>query len=151
MTTNTSYGNDQTNRMGMSGQDVESDETHQFIASNKVEGTDVYRPGGDKIGSIDRLMIDKKSGRVAYAVMSFGGFLGMGQSMRPIPWDQLRYSHDVDGYELNVTEDRLSGAPEFQDDEDFDWSNPDWNKRMRDYYGTSSQSMDPYSDARRLT
>ena len=53
-------------------------ETHDLIGSDRVEGTNVYRSNGDKIGSIERIMIDKYSGQVAYAVMSFGGFLGIG-------------------------------------------------------------------------
>ena len=57
---------------------TDSRETHALIASDKVEGTPVRRPDGDKIGTIERVMIDKRSGKVAYAVMSFGGFMGFG-------------------------------------------------------------------------
>ena len=60
-------------------------EIHSLIASDKVEGTNVRRPNGDKIGEIERVMIDKVSGKVAYAVMSFGGFLGMGEDYYPLP------------------------------------------------------------------
>jgi len=59
---------------------------HQLIASDRVEGTAVRRPNGDKLGHIERLMIDKVSGRVSYAILSFGGFLGMGTSLLPLPW-----------------------------------------------------------------
>src|SRR5690606_10557522 len=62
---------------------------HNFISSNDVQGTNVYGPGEDKVGTIDHLMIDKVSGRVHYAVMSFGGFLGLGHSHYPIPWPAL--------------------------------------------------------------
>lgn len=128
------------NRSGMSGTstaqnvDVDSNETHTLIAGDKVEGTDVRRSNGDRIGSIDRLMIDKRSGKVAYAVMSFGGFLGLGESRCPIPWDSLTYNQDLDAYELNIGEDHLKGAPEYSDSDDFDWSDRDWNARMRAHY-----------------
>lgn len=117
-----------------SGQDVEHDETYNLIASDKVEGTDVRRSSGDKIGSIYRLMIDKRSGKVNYAVMSFGGFLGLGESRRPIPWESLKYNEDLDAYELNINEDQLRTAPEYTDDDSFDWSDPDWNRNMRAHY-----------------
>src|SRR3954471_16969089 len=86
-------------------------ENHNLIASDKVEGTPVRRTDGDKIGTIERVMIDKRSGKVAYAVMSFGGFLGIGDEYRALPWSVLRYNEDLDAYELNVTEDQLRGAP----------------------------------------
>lgn len=63
--------------------DLGTRETSKLIASDKVEGTPVYRSSGEQIGRIERLMIDKLSGKVAYAVMSFGGFLGMGEDHYP--------------------------------------------------------------------
>ncbi len=98
-------------RSSGTGGEIDRDETFNLIASDKVEGTDVRRPNGDKIGAIYRLMIDKRSGRVAYAVMSFGGFLGLGESRRPIPWEALRYNEDLDAYELDIGEDQLRSAP----------------------------------------
>jgi sporulation protein YlmC with PRC-barrel domain len=64
---------------------------HNFISSEDVQGTEVYGPGGKKVGEIDHLIIDKMSGRVGYAVMSFGGFMGLGHSHYPIPWGALHY------------------------------------------------------------
>ena len=68
---------------------------HQLIASDRVEGTAVRRPNGDKIGHIERLMIDKISGKVSYAILSFGGFLGMGTNLLPLPWARLTYNPEV--------------------------------------------------------
>ena len=65
---------------------------HQLIASDRVEGTAVRRPNGERIGHIERLMIDKISGKVSYAMLSFGGFLGMGTSLLPLPWARLSYN-----------------------------------------------------------
>ena len=68
---------------------LEADETGNLIGSDKVEGTAVYGADNNKIGSIERVMIDKKSGRVSYAVLSFGGFLGIGDDHYPLPWQSL--------------------------------------------------------------
>ena len=69
--------------------DVEADETSRLIASNKVEGTAVYNRQGERLGSVYNFMVDKMSGQVAYAVMRFGGFLGIGDSYHPLPWKSL--------------------------------------------------------------
>jgi hypothetical protein len=69
---------------GIAGQDA--DETQRLISSSKVEGTNVYNPEGEHVGSVDCFMVDKFSGKVAYAVMSFGGFLGIGERYHPLPW-----------------------------------------------------------------
>ena len=73
--------------------------THSdIISSDKVEGTTVYDTAGDKLGSVDDLMIDKRSGQVRYAVLEFGGFLGMGTDRYPLPWDLLKYDVEKGGY-----------------------------------------------------
>src|SRR6201993_1017013 len=91
--------------------DLSAPETAHLIASDKVEGTSVRRSSGDKVGTIERVMIDKRSGKVAYAVMSFGGFLGIGDDYRALPWSVLRYNENLDAYELNIAEDQLRNAP----------------------------------------
>src|SRR3954468_9528515 len=93
-----------------------------LIESDRVGGTTVYDPGGKEIGSIKRLMIDKVSGRVAYAVMSFGGFLGMGQEEHTVPWNKLTYDTSLGGFRTDITEEQLRGAPTFYQDRDYDWS-----------------------------
>ena len=89
---------------------------HQLISSEDVEGTNVYGPDNTKVGDIDHLMIDKVSGRVTYAVMSFGGFLGLGHSHYPIPWAALKYDTGLGGYRTGITEQQLKDAPAFSDD-----------------------------------
>jgi hypothetical protein len=108
-------------------------ETQTLIGSDKVEGTAVRRPNGDKIGEIERVMIEKRSGKVAYAVMSFGGFLGMGEDYYPIPWHKLIYNVALDAYELDVTETQLRGAPRYAD-ESYQ-SSRDEDARIYDYWG----------------
>jgi hypothetical protein len=94
---------------------------HNLIGSDRVEGTPVCRPTGEKIGVIQRLMIDKVSGKIAYAVLTFGGFLGFGQKHFPIPWQSMKFNLQVGAYELEVTEDQLRTAPSFAPGEEFDW------------------------------
>ena len=90
---------------------------HRLIASDRVEGTPVRRSDGTKVGSIERVMIDKVSGKVAYAVLSFGGFMGLGVKHIPVPWNQMKYGVSLDAYEINLSDEALSSAP----DEEFDW------------------------------
>src|SRR5712675_3034183 len=88
-------------------------ETVSLIGSDKVEGSAVYGADQKKIGSVQRVMIDKISGKVAYAVVSFGGFLGMGEDYFPLPWNALKYDTRLDGYRTNITESQLKGAPRY--------------------------------------
>jgi PRC-barrel domain len=97
-------------------------ETASLIGSDKVEGTAVYGTDQQSIGSVQRVMIDKVSGMVAYAVVSFGGFLGMGEEYFPMPWRSLTYDINVGGYRTNMTESQLKGAPKFNRNTDWDWS-----------------------------
>jgi PRC-barrel domain len=97
--------------MATVGPDIMVRETVRLISSDKVEGTPVRRSNGERIGTIERVMIDKRGGRVAYAVMTFGGFLGIGEEYRALPWSVLRYDEDLDAYELNLTDEQLRGAP----------------------------------------
>ena len=88
-------------------------ETVSLIGSDKLESTPVYGADDRKIGTVQRVMIDKISGKVAYAVISFGGFLGMGEDYYPMPWASLKYDTSVGGYRVGVTEDQLKGAPKY--------------------------------------
>ena len=89
---------------------------HRLISSEDVEGTEVYGAGEEVVGEIDHLLIEKVSGRVAYAVMSFGGFLGLAHSHYPIPWSALKYDTALGGYRTGITEAQLKDAPAFSDD-----------------------------------
>jgi len=112
---------------------VESKETTALIGSDKVDGTSVYGGDGKKIGSIERVMIDKISGKVAFAVLSFGGFLGMGESFYPLPWTALDYDTDLGGYRVNLTKDQLERAPKYTESQGWDW-NRDNERRVYEYY-----------------
>ena len=113
-------------------QTLEARETHGLIGSDKVEGTAVYRSNGDKVGAIARVMIDKRSGKVAYAVMSFGGFMGIGEEYYPLPWPLLTYNPRLEGYEVNVSDQQLQGAPKYSTHETWDWNRR--GQAVDDYY-----------------
>lgn len=83
-----------------------------LIASDRVIGTEVRRPDGSKLGRIERLMLDKASGRVAYAVMSFGGFLGFSEAFYTLPWSVLHFEPTHEAYVVDITEEQLRAAPE---------------------------------------
>jgi hypothetical protein len=114
--------------------DAEEHKTHNLIASDRVEGTAVRRSGGEKIGTILRVMIDKGSGRVAYAVLSFGGILGMGEKHLPIPWEKLKYDSRLEAYQVDITDEELKRAPSYAADEHFDWGDRSNEIRIQKFY-----------------
>jgi hypothetical protein len=106
---------------------------HRLIASDRVEGTAVCRADtGAKIGRIERLMIDKITGQVAYAVMTFGGFLGFGQKHYPIPWNALKYDTRWEAYVTELTAEQLKDAPAY--DDSFDWGDRRGQEVVNDFY-----------------
>ena len=106
-----------------------------LISSDRVEGTKVFDPSGKAIGSVKRLMIEKVSGRVAYAVLSFGGFAGLGDQEYPIPWGKLTYDTKLGGYRTDLTEQQLRGAPAGNRNDD--WTDRDREMALHDYYKTT--------------
>ena len=108
-------------------------ETTSLIGSDKVDGTAVYGADQQKIGSIERVMIDKMSGKVAFAVLSFGGFLGMGEDFYPLPWSTLNYDTNLGGYLVNLTKDQLEKAPKYNQSQGWNW-NRDNERRVYEYY-----------------
>lgn len=119
------------------GGEPATDETAELIASDKVEGTAVYDRQGNKLGSVHNFMVNKRSGQVAYAVMSFGGFLGIGESHHPLPWSELTYDTSLGGYVVNLTRERLEGAPTYSATDAPTWDDPAYTRRIDDYYRTS--------------
>lgn len=122
-----------TSSSGYTGQPA-TNETTDLISSDKVQGTVVYSGAGEKLGSIYNLMVDKRSGRVTYVVMSFGGFLGMGANYHPLPWDQLTYDRTKGGYIVNLNREQLEGAPVYSDAEAAMWNDPAYTHGIDDYY-----------------
>jgi hypothetical protein len=121
-------------RSGTQGS-VEKDETADLIASNKVEGTAVFNRQGEKLGEVYNFMVGKHSGEVAYAIMSFGGFLGIGQKYHPLPWNALTYDTSKKGYVIDADKERLMEAPSYQAGEE-PFSRPEYGQQVRDYWSS---------------
>lgn len=122
-----------------SGDGISTDETRRLIASNKVEDTAVFDRTGKQIGTVNNFMVDKISGQVAYVVMSFGGFLGIGESYHPLPWRALTYDTRLGGYVVDIDEERLAGAPTHgaQDDP---FADTEYGQKVDAYYRTAPTS-----------
>jgi hypothetical protein len=114
---------------------IEEAEQGNLVGSDKVEGTAVYGADNEQIGSIERVMIDKVSGKVAYAVLSFGGFLGIGDDHYPLPWQSLTYDTGLGGYRTGVTKTQLEGAPKYGNDNSWDWADDTRARSVNSYYG----------------
>ena len=130
---------DTTSGMGRMGtasgsSSVATNETDDLIASNKVEGTSVYNRQGENLGTVYNFMVGKRSGKVEYAVMSFGGFLGIGDSYHPLPWAALDYDTSMGGYVVDLDSDRLRSAPSYTSGNEpaFD---RDYGQRVSQHYG----------------
>ena len=122
---------------------VEKDETTDLIASNKVEGTAVYNRQGEKLGEVYNFMVGKRSGEVAYAIMSFGGFLGIGQKYHPLPWNALTYDTSKKGYVVDADKDRLMRAPNYAAGEE-PFSRPKYGQQVRDYWSSGLTESPPW-------
>ena len=131
-----------TNSMSGGSGSVATDETGSLIAASKVNGTKVYNRQGENLGSIYDVMINKRSGQVAYAVMSFGGFLGMGDNYHPLPWSVLTYDTSQGGYVVDLDKNRLQGAPSYRSSDTVRWSDQSYTGAIDDYYGVSRYSHD---------
>lgn len=111
-------------------------ETHDLIASDKVEGTKVYGLNGEHIGSIERFLVEKRGGKVSYAVLSFGGFMGIGHDHYPLPWSKLEYDESLGGYRIDISKEQIEGAPRYNEMDDDFWTAEN-GRRVHDYYGVT--------------
>jgi sporulation protein YlmC with PRC-barrel domain len=122
---------------------TERETTSSLIASDRVEGTAVYDAQGKRIGKVEQLVIDKAGGYVAYAVLSFGGFLGIGANHYPIPWPMLDYDEKLGGYRVDITEEQLEKAPKIEQGESWEQAN---RKRDEEVYGYWEQPAPTQED-----
>lgn len=109
-------------------------DTERLVATRLVEGAGIFNRGGDRIGTISSLMLDKRSGCIEYVVMANGGFLGMGETMHPLPWSVLAYDQHRGGYVVDLDQDMLRGGPSYRasDEPPYD---PAYAERVSSYYG----------------
>jgi hypothetical protein len=101
---------------------LQNRESQVLVASDRIEGTPVFVADGRRIGRIERLLIEKPTGKVNYAVLSFGGFLGIGANHYPIPWSLLTYNEKLGGYQVSLTEEQVMNAPKLVPSRGFDRS-----------------------------
>jgi hypothetical protein len=104
------------------------------IAAKKVQGTPVTNPQGENLGEIEDVVIDKLDGNVRYAVLSFGGFLGMGDKLFALPWEVLEYNEGQGAYVINVDKETLQNAPGFDENDWPDMTDQSWSERVRRHY-----------------
>jgi sporulation protein YlmC with PRC-barrel domain len=113
----------------------------ELMGAETLIGNDVYNPKGEDLGEIKEIMLDMRSGKVAYAVLSFGGFLGMGETLFAVPWNALSLDTENKRFVLNAEKDRLKQAPGFDKSKWPNMADQSWAKEIHSYYGT-----EPYSD-----
>jgi hypothetical protein len=111
------------------------EETDRLIASDKVEGTAVYNRQGEHLGAVHNFMVDKSTGQVAYAVMSFGGFLGIGESYHPLPWRVLKYDPRQGGFVIDLDRSKLEKAPHYAATDAPNWADRNYGNRIDTFYG----------------
>jgi sporulation protein YlmC with PRC-barrel domain len=116
-------------------QQTTTDITQDQIRASKVDGTSVYNRAGEKLGHVDDIVLNKRDGRATVAIMSFGGFLGIGEQYHPLPWSSLNYDPGRGGYVVDVTREQLEGGPSYRRDEEPDWNDRAYGERMPSYYG----------------
>lgn len=104
------------------------------IRASSVSGTSVYDASGEKLGHIDDIVLNKRDGKASVAIMSFGGFLGIGEKFHPLPWSSLAYDPDREGYVVNVSREQLEGAPTYGSEQEPDWNDPVYNRQLAGYY-----------------
>lgn len=110
---------------------LKQDEVGSLISADKVQGTNLYSREGDDLGQVESIMIDKPTGKVAYAVVAFGGFLGMGQERRALPWSALRYDTEQNGYVVEAGNDVIRSTPTITKD----YADRAWGSRLHEHYG----------------
>jgi sporulation protein YlmC with PRC-barrel domain len=110
---------------------------HNLVTASRVKGADVFDATGKSIGHVRDLSIDKASGQVLYALVSFGGFLGIGDRYHAVPWSMMHYDVSMDGYIVPLGQAELSAAPSYNHDELIAFGDDSTSliKQMFDYYG----------------
>jgi sporulation protein YlmC with PRC-barrel domain len=111
-----------------------------LMGADTLVGNDVYNGQDEDLGDVKEIMLDMSTGRVSYAVLSFGGILGMGKKLFAVPWDALALDTVNKRFTLNVAKERLENAPGFDNDSWPNMADQTWAKGIHDYYGTK-----PYS------
>lgn len=105
------------------------------ILASKVQGKAVYNTKGEKIGHVEDIVLDKMSNNIEFAVLGFGGVLGMGEKFHPVPWALLDFNPDMGGYVVPLTKDIMQSAPVYRI-EDLTKNDASIRTETFDYYKT---------------
>lgn len=132
-------------KYGMYSTETNESSVPGLMGADTLIGEDVYNDQDEDLGDIKEIMLDMRSGRVSYAVLAFGGFLGMGEKLFAVPWDALTLDTVNKRFILKVTKERLKDAPGFESDHWPDMASTAWADTIHSYYGTK-----PYTDDRIL-
>ncbi|MCH7372956.1 PRC-barrel domain-containing protein [Aeromonas sp. MR16] len=108
----------------------------RVLSASTLSGDDVYDPRGEKLGSIKELMLDIENGKVCYAVLSFGGFLSLGEKLFAVPWSALKVDTENKRFIMDTTEERMKNAPGFDRDNWANMADTSWEKSIYSYYDT---------------
>jgi sporulation protein YlmC with PRC-barrel domain len=119
----------------MASLDDTTNPSAKLIAAHKVQGTSVYNTALEKLGTVEDIMLDKTCGRIVYAVLRFGGFLGIGDHHYPLPWEKLTYNDELGGYIIDIDRDTLEGAPSYTDAAAALWHDEAWRRGVHEHYG----------------
>jgi len=119
----------------MASLDDTTNPSGRLIAAKKVQNATVYNTALEKLGTLEDVMIDKETGRIAYAILAHGGFLGIGDQYYPMPWEKLRYDREMGGYIVDISLDVLQGAPSYTDEATATWHDDDWGRSIYAHYG----------------
>ncbi|MGN6579718.1 MAG: PRC-barrel domain-containing protein [Bordetella sp.] len=111
---------------------------HRVLAASKLDGETVYSADGDDVGKIKEVMLDMNSGRIAYVVLSSGGFLGMGDKLLAIPWRAFAIDPERKTLQLSISSEKIKNAPGFDKDSWPSMTNRAWANSVHEYYGTES-------------
>ncbi len=133
------YGMYKTSRAGTAGPDPRRGPGPYLMGADTLIGNDVYNKDGEDLGDIKEIMLDMHSGRVRYAVLSFGGFMGLGEKLFAVPWDALTLDTENKRFVLGVNRDQLNTAPGFDKKNWPDMADAEWEKGIHAYYGTQPQ------------
>lgn len=117
--------------------------TGALVAAASIRGTAVYNTEGEALGSIDDLMVDAQTGRIAYALMSFGGFLGIGERYHPLPWAMLTYDRDKHRFVVPLSKATLLEAPNYGPGEKPQFGERAYEEEIHDYYKTDRYWITP--------
>jgi len=139
------YGMYKVSATAGAGPDARRGPGPHLMGADTLVGNDVFNRDSEDLGDIKEIMLDMRTGRVSYAVLSFGGFMGVGKKFFAVPWEALTLDTENKRFVLDVNKDKLGSAPGFDKDHWPDMADPTWEKSIHAHYGTK-----PYSETLRL-